>query len=184
MSAVNPCREVAVLGGGCFWCLEAVFERVGGVADVVSGYAGGSAPAPTYRDVCSGETGHAEVVRLSFDPSAISYRELLEIFFAVHDPTTRDRQGHDVGSQYRSVIFYVSAAQRAIAESLITELDAQGVWDGPIVTEVSPARGFYPAEDYHQHYFSNNPVQPYCLAVVAPKVAKLRAKFATRLKGN
>jgi peptide-methionine (S)-S-oxide reductase len=174
--------ELATLGGGCFWCLEAVFERVEGVASVRSGYAGGTAPNPTYQQVCSGATGHAEVVQVAFDPAVISFREILEIFFAIHDPTTPDRQGHDVGTQYRSVIFSDGDAQRAQAQATIAELGAQAIWGAPIVTQVAPLDAFWPAEEYHQEYFRRNPYQPYCQAVVAPKVAKFRQKFAHRLR--
>jgi peptide-methionine (S)-S-oxide reductase len=177
----NP-SEIATLGGGCFWCLEAVFEQVRGVEKVESGYAGGAGAAPNYRQVCTGTTGHAEVVQVTFDPAVISYREILEIFFAIHDPTTLNRQGADAGTQYRSAIFYHSAAQKQIAEQVIAELGAAHVWERPIVTEVTAAPTFYKAEDYHQGYFSQNPAQPYCQAVVAPKVAKLRKQFATKLK--
>lgn len=174
--------DVATLGGGCFWCLEAVFDRVEGVEDVVSGYAGGYVVDPTYRQVCSGETGHAEVVQIRFDPARISYRELLEVFFAMHDPTTLNRQGADVGTQYRSVIFYHSDAQREVAQTLMEELEGEGVWPDPIVTQLEPAGVFYPAEDYHQEYFDRNMGQPYCQVVVAPKVAKLRKTFQEKLK--
>lgn len=174
--------EFATLAGGCFWCLEAVFDELEGVAEVVSGYTGGHVAEPAYRDVCAGATGHAEAVRLSFDPGAISYRELLEVFFAIHDPTTKDRQGNDVGSQYRSAIYYHSPQQKAEAEALMGELAAQRVFAVPIVTELAPAGIFYPAEDYHQEYFRNNAYQPYCQYVVAPKLAKFREKFAARRK--
>jgi peptide-methionine (S)-S-oxide reductase len=173
----NKNLEVATLGGGCFWCLEAVYQEVAGVEKVVSGYAGGQVPNPTYRQVCSGTTGHAEVVQVHFDPAVISYRRVLEIFFAVHDPTTVNRQGGDVGTQYRSVIFTHSPEQRATAEAVVRELTAEGVFDAPIVTEIKPLAIFYPAEDYHQNYFRDNPYQPYCQAVVSPKLAKFRAKF-------
>lgn len=172
----------ATLGGGCFWCLEAVFERLRGVERVVSGYAGGEIPQPTYRQVCTGKTGHAEVVQITFDPSEISFRDLLEIFFTMHDPTTRNRQGGDVGTQYRSIILYHDDAQRATAETVLREFDASGVWDDPIVTEIVPLETFYPAENYHQEYFRSNSLQPYCQAVIAPKVAKLRRKYVHRLK--
>jgi peptide-methionine (S)-S-oxide reductase len=175
-------RELATLGGGCFWCVEAVLEQLRGVEKVESGYAGGAAPDPTYRQVCTGGTGHAEVVQVTFDPSAISFRDLLEVFFATHDPTTPNRQGADVGTQYRSVVFYHSPEQKQTAESLIAELDAAGVWPGPIVTEVAPAPPFYKAEDYHQGYYRGNPAQPYCAAVINPKLAKLRKGFAAKLK--
>ena len=174
--------ETATLAGGCFWCLEAVFERVEGVLDVRSGYAGGETSAPTYEQVCSGATGHAEAVRIHFDPSVIPYGDLLEIFFAVHDPTTPNRQGADVGTQYRSAIFYESEAQRDTAEATIGALDAESIWDAPIVTEVAPLQAFWPAEEYHREYFRRNPAQPYCQVVVAPKVAKLRQRFSHRLK--
>lgn len=174
--------ELATLAGGCFWCLEAVFERVQGVSSVRSGYAGGTVGSPTYEQVCGGATGHAEVVQVAFDPAVLSYRDILEIFFAIHDPTTPNRQGHDVGTQYRSAIFYRSEPQRAEAETTIAELNAQGIWDAPIVTEVVPLETFWPAEAYHQEYFRRNPYQPYCQAVVAPKVAKFRQKFAHRLR--
>jgi len=176
-------HEVATVAGGCFWCLEAVFEQLEGVESVVSGYAGGTRPNPTYEQVCSGATGHAEAVQVTFDPAKLSYRELLEIFFAFHDPTTRDRQGADVGTQYRSAICYHDAAQKAVAEQLIAQLTRDQVFHGPIVTQIAPLTPFYPAEGYHQGYYRNNADQPYCRAVVAPKVAKLRRKYAARLKG-
>lgn len=175
-------REVATLAGGCFWCLEAVFDDLQGVEDVVSGYAGGHVPNPDYRLVCTGATGHAEVVQVTFDPSVISYRDLLDVFFNIHDPTTLNRQGADVGTQYRSAIFYHDEKQKEIAEELIRELEDSGVWRNPIVTEVSPFTEFYPAEDYHQEYFVNNPHHPYCQMVVAPKVAKFRKQYAERVK--
>jgi peptide-methionine (S)-S-oxide reductase len=178
----NPENEVATLGGGCFWCLEAVFEQLRGVTKVESGYAGGHASHPTYGQVCSGATGHAEVVQVTFDPGIISYRDILDVFFATHDPTTRNRQGADVGTQYRSVIFYHSADQKRIAEERIKELDAAGTWDAPIVTEVVPFREFYPAEDYHQGYYRSNPGQSYCQVVVSPKVARFRKAFADKLR--
>lgn len=174
--------ETAVLGGGCFWCLEAVYEQVQGVERVVSGYAGGHDPRPTYEAVCGGRTGHAEVVELTFDPDVTSYRELLEIFFAIHDPTTLNRQGGDKGTQYRSVIFYRSEEQRATADAVMRELAEQGIWDDPLVTQLEPDPGFHAAEAYHQHYFARNPTQGYCQAVVAPKVSKLRQKFTAKLK--
>lgn len=175
--------ELATLGGGCFWCLEAALDQLRGVDKVVSGYSGGSVPNPGYRDVCGGRTGHAEVVQVTFDPAILSYRDLLDAFFAIHDPTTLNRQGADVGTQYRSVIFYHAPEQQDTAQRRIAELNAEKVWDAPIVTQVVPLQTFYPAEDYHQEYFLNNPSQPYCQAVVAPKVVKLRKKFADRLKG-
>jgi peptide-methionine (S)-S-oxide reductase len=178
----NPSSQTAVLGGGCFWCLEAVFNRLQGVLAVESGYAGGHTQNPSYDDVCGGGTGHAEVVRVVFDPAALSYGDLLRVFFSIHDPTTRDRQGNDVGTQYRSVIFAQNAEQRAQAVSVIDELTAQKIWDDPIVTEVADAAVFYPAENYHQQYFERNRSQPYCQFVVAPKVAKFRKQFADRLR--
>jgi peptide-methionine (S)-S-oxide reductase len=174
--------ETATLGGGCFWCLEAVFERLEGVRSVVSGYAGGHLIDPSYGAVCAGGTGHAEVVRVEFDPAVIGYRDLLEVFFAIHDPTTPDRQGHDVGPQYRSIILYENDGQRATAEAVVAELTALGTFEAFIVTEVAPLDVFYPAEPEHQEYYRRNPNQPYCQVVVAPKVAKLRAKFAHRLR--
>jgi peptide-methionine (S)-S-oxide reductase len=175
-------RESATLAGGCFWCLEAVYKELRGVRSVVSGYAGGDVPRPTYQQVCEGTTGHAEVVQITFDPRQVSFRELLEVFFTIHDPTTLNRQGADVGSQYRSAVFYHSPSQRETAEQTIAELTAARVWDAPIVTEVTPLTEFYTAEDYHQDYFEKNPFQPYCRAVVAPKVAKLRKHFLEKLK--
>jgi len=174
--------ETAILGGGCFWCIEAVLARLDGVSGVVSGYAGGKAPNPGYEQVCAGTTGHAEVVQVEFDPTVLSYRDLLIVFFAMHDPTTINRQGADVGTQYRSVIYYSSDAQRATAEALIKELNAEGTWGAPIVTRVEPAPRFYPAELYHQQYYQRNPNAGYCQVVIAPKVAKLRQKFAHRLR--
>ncbi len=175
-------QETATLAGGCFWCLEAVFERLTGVHDVASGYTGGQVPDPSYAAVCTGMTGHAEAIRIRFDPAVIGYRDLLELFFAFHDPTTLNRQGPDLGTQYRSAIYVHSPAQRAAAEELIAALNHEAVFDAPIVTEVAEAGPFYPAEAYHQEYYRRNPDQPYCQAMVAPKVAKLRAKYASRLK--
>ena len=175
-------QEVATLGAGCFWCVEAVFDDLQGVKDVVSGYAGGHAENPTYREVCDGTTGHAEVAQITFDPDEISFKDVLHVFFSVHDPTTLNRQGNDVGTQYRSAIFYHDDAQKQIAEEVIHELTKEGVFDDPIVTEVTPFEKFWPAEDYHQEYFANNPNQPYCVGVVAPKVAKFRQKYANQLK--
>lgn len=175
-------EEIASLAGGCFWCLEAPFRELVGVHDVISGYMGGHVQNPDYKQVCTGTTGHAEVIRIHFDPAQIDYRDLLEVFFALHDPTTPNRQGNDIGTQYRSAVFYHSDEQRDIARTVIAELSAEGVWGEPVTTQVVPATTFYPAEDYHQHYFERNPFQPYCMAIVAPKVAKLRAKFASRLK--
>ena len=174
--------QIATLGGGCFWCLEAAFEQVAGVERVVSGYAGGHTPHPTYEQVSTGRTGHAEVVQITFDPEIISYRDLLDIFFTIHDPTTPDRQGADIGPQYRSIILYHDEEQRRIAEETIRGLDAAGVWANPIVTQIVPLTGFYPAEDYHQHYFQRNPNAPYCQFVVAPKVKKVRQKFSYKIK--
>ncbi|MEM1095887.1 MAG: peptide-methionine (S)-S-oxide reductase MsrA [Bacteroidota bacterium] len=176
--------EQATLGGGCFWCLEAVFEQAVGVARVVSGYTGGHVVNPTYKAVCNGTTGHAEVVQVTFDPEAISYADLLRIFFTIHDPTTLNRQGNDVGTQYRSAIYTHDDAQREVAEAIIAEVEAAGIWDGAIVTEVTPLGDFYVAEDYHQQYFQNNTYQPYCMFVVAPKVRKFRKKFDHLLKAE
>jgi peptide-methionine (S)-S-oxide reductase len=178
----SPKLEVATLGGGCFWCLEAVYQRLQGVTQVVSGYAGGKLPNPSYKLVCTGLTGHAEVVQVTFDPTVVSFVEILEIFFTIHDPTMRNRQGADVGTQYRSAIFYHTAEQKTTAEQVMADITAQRLWPHPIVTEIAPLDVFYPAEDYHQNYFNNNPYQGYCQAVVAPKVAKFRQKFAERLK--
>jgi len=172
----------AVFGGGCFWCLEAVFDRMEGVTAVESGYEGGHVENPTYQQVCNGNTGHAEVVRVTFDPAKVSYGELLEVFFSVHDPTTLNRQGNDVGTQYRSVIFYTSEDQYREAKKKIEELTAARTWPDPIVTSLEPAGKFYVAEDYHQEYFTNNGNQPYCQFVVAPKVKKFQQKFAEKLK--
>lgn len=174
--------EIATLGGGCFWCLEAACLELAGVRNVVSGYCGGSVDQPSYEQVCAGETGHAEVVRVEFDPETLDYRTLLSAFFAIHDPTTPNRQGHDIGTQYRSVIFTHSPEQLATARALIEELGAAGTWSAPIVTAVLPAPTFWPAEPYHQGYYAQHPAQPYCQAVVSPKVAKLRRLFAGRLK--
>ena len=175
-------KEVATLAGGCFWCLEAVFDELRGVTDVVSGYAGGATANPTYRQVCSGTTGHAEVVQVTFDPQAVSFRELLEVFFTIHDPTTLNRQGADAGTQYRSVIFCRDDAQRAAAQAMIAGLTRDKVFDRPIVTAVEGDKPFYIAEDYHQDYYDNNRAQGYCQVVINPKVQKLRAKFADKLK--
>lgn len=174
--------QTATLAGGCFWCLEAVFDELKGVSSVESGYTGGTVASPSYRDVCTGKTGHAEAVQVSFDPGVLSYHDLLNVFFAIHDPTTLNRQGADVGTQYRSAIFYHDDEQKAIAEQAIQELDRQQIWDKPIVTQVAKFDKFCLAEDYHQEYFANNPYQPYCMAVVAPKVAKFRKHFVERLK--
>jgi peptide-methionine (S)-S-oxide reductase len=175
-------KEIATLAGGCFWCMEAVFEELKGVESVESGYSGGHQANPTYREVCSETTGHAEAVQISFDPALITYKELLNIFFSVHDPTTLNRQGNDVGSSYRSAIFYRTDEQKAVADEVIRELTAQRLWPDPIVTEVTRFDKFYIAEDYHQEYFANNAAQPYCRVVVAPKVAKFRKQYFERLK--
>lgn len=169
--------EIALLGGGCFWCLDAVYRGLRGIIEVESGYAGGQGANPSYELVCTGRTGHAEVVKVTFDPSVISFKELLDVFFVIHDPTTLNRQGADIGTQYRSVIFYNSPEQKATAEQMIKELDASGRYDAPIVTEIAAAPEYYSAEKYHQDYFTNNPGQGYCRAVVAPKVAKARKEF-------
>ena len=174
--------EIALMGGGCFWCIEAVLERLEGVSKVVSGYAGGKTPTPSYEQVCSGTTGHAEVVQVEFDPAVLSYRDLLIVFFAMHDPTTLNRQGADVGTHYRSVIYYNSESQRQAAEGLIKEFDGEGIWGAPIVTKVEPAPVFHPAEEYHQQYYRRNPEAGYCQVVIAPKVSRLRQKFAHRLR--
>lgn len=174
--------EVATLGGGCFWCLEAAYQQLRGIEQIVSGYAGGSVHNPTYKQVCGGATGHAEVVQITYNPEEISYRDLLDVFFTIHDPTTLNRQGADVGTQYRSVIFYHDDQQRQVAEQAIADLSADKIWDSPIVTELSPLPTFYAAEDYHQDYYSQNSLQPYCQFVVAPKVAKVRKEYTARLK--
>jgi peptide-methionine (S)-S-oxide reductase len=174
--------QVATLAGGCFWCLEAVFDEVKGVGSVESGYAGGHVDNPSYKAVCTGTTGHAEVVRVTFDPEVVSYKDLLNVFFGIHDPTTLNRQGADVGTQYRSAIFYHDEEQKKIAEEVIKDLEAQKIWDNPIVTTLEKMDKFYIAEDYHQEYFANNRFQPYCMAVVAPKVSKFRKKYLDMLK--
>lgn len=174
--------ETATLAAGCFWCVEAVFDDLKGVEDVVSGYSGGHVENPTYREVCDGTTGHAEVIQIRFDPDVISFKEILQVFFSVHDPTTLNRQGYDTGTQYRSAIFYHSDEQKRVAEETIAEVNAEKIYDAPIVTEVTPFDKFYIAENYHQEYFANNPSAPYCAAVVAPKVAKFRQKFVSKLK--
>jgi peptide-methionine (S)-S-oxide reductase len=176
-------REVATFAGGCFWCLEAVYEQVRGVEKVVSGYAGGAVKDPSYEDVCSGDTGHAEVVQVTYDPSVVTYKELLEIFFTIHDPTQLNRQGGDVGTQYRSAVFFHDANQKKQALESIKELEAEGLYPSKFVTTLEPIATFYPAEAYHQQYFQKNPNQPYCRAVVAPKVGKFRAKWSKKLKG-
>ncbi|HMN27329.1 MAG TPA: peptide-methionine (S)-S-oxide reductase MsrA [Caldilineaceae bacterium] len=174
--------EVATLGGGCFWCLEAVYDELKGVVSVESGYAGGHVINPSYSQVCEGRTGHAEVVRVTFDPQLISFEEILRVFFTIHDPTTLNRQGNDVGPQYRSAIFYHSPQQKATAETVIAQLNAEKLWSKPIVTEVTPVSNYSEAEAYHQEYFANNPYQPYCQVVVAPKVAKFRKQYLAQLK--
>jgi peptide-methionine (S)-S-oxide reductase len=174
--------EVATLAGGCFWCLEAVFDELKGVESVESGYSGGNVENPSYMQVCDGDTGHAEVVRVTFDPSVLSYKDLLTVFFTIHDPTKLNRQGNDVGPQYRSAIFYHDEEQKKTAEQVIREISEQKIWDDPIVTEVAPFKAFYMAEDYHQEYFKKNPFQGYCRVIIAPKVAKFRHAFAERLK--
>ena len=178
----NKNKETATLAGGCFWCLEAVFDNLQGVLDVVSGYSGGHVPNPTYSEVTSGRTGHAEVVQVTFDPSIISFAEILEVFFTIHDPTTLNRQGADVGTQYRSAVFYHTPEQKRVTEQFIASLEGEQAWENPIVTQVEPFKAFYTAEAYHQEYFANNSRQPYCQMVVAPKVAKFRKKYADRLK--
>ncbi|HXI64757.1 MAG TPA: peptide-methionine (S)-S-oxide reductase MsrA [Gemmatimonadales bacterium] len=175
-------REVATLAGGCFWCLEAAFQDLKGVENVQSGYAGGRVANPSYEDVCTGTTGHAEVVQITFDPQVVSFEDLLHVYFTIHDPTTLNRQGADVGTQYRSAIFYHSPEQKATAERVIAELQAQKLWDEPVVTELKPLTAFYPAEEYHRDYFRRNPTQGYCQAVIAPKVAKVRKLYFDRLK--
>jgi len=175
-------KELATLGGGCFWCLEAVYLELKGVEQVVSGYSGGTVLNPSYYEVCEGDTGHAEVVQLTFDPQEISFRDILRVFFTIHDPTTLNRQGADIGTQYRSVIFYHSQEQKGIAEEVIGEITAARIWDSPIVTEVTPIGTFYRAEDYHQDYFQQNMFQPYCQYVIVPKVMKLRKMFFEKLK--
>jgi peptide-methionine (S)-S-oxide reductase len=174
--------EIASLGGGCFWCLEAVYDEMQGVLSVESGYMGGQLPNPDYHTVCTGRSGHVEIVQVTFDPAVASFRDILEVFFAIHDPTSLDRQGNDSGPQYRSVIFYHNDAQRSVAEEVIRELNSEGIGSRPIVTELRPAAPFYVAEEYHQEYFRNNPQQPYCAFVVSPKVKKFREKFATKLR--
>ncbi|MDQ3089396.1 MAG: peptide-methionine (S)-S-oxide reductase MsrA [Acidobacteriota bacterium] len=180
----NNNLETATLAAGCFWCVEAVFDDLQGVEDVVSGYSGGHTENPTYQEVCSETTGHAEVIQIKFNPNEISFKEILQVFFAVHDPTTLNRQGNDVGTSYRSAIFYHSDEQKRVAEEVIKEVTEGGVYDNPIVTQVAPFDKFYVAENYHQEYFANNPNQPYCAAIVAPKVSKFRKKFLDKLKSK
>lgn len=177
-------ENIAILAGGCFWCLEPVFTQLAGVRKVVSGYTGGFTSDPTYKQVCTGTTGHAEAIEIHFDPAVISFEQLLEVFFTAHDPTTPNRQGNDIGTQYRSAIFHLDDDQKAAAEKMLVRGDAENWWPDPVVTEVTSASNFYPAEDYHQYYYANNPRQPYCMAVAAPKVAKIRAKYSTLLKAG
>ena len=176
-------EQIAILAGGCFWCTEPVFSQLEGVQSVVSGYIGGHTTSPTYKQICNGDTGHAEAIKITFDAELINFETLLDVFFIAHDPTTPNRQGNDIGTQYRSAIFCQDEEQRNIAAAVIAKSNAAQLWDKPIVTELNAAATFYPAEDYHQYYYANNPNQPYCLAVAAPKVAKIRAKFANKLKG-
>ena len=180
----HPNYEIATLAGGCFWCLEAVYLELKGVLRVVSGYAGGNVPNPSYQQVCTGATGHAEVVQITFDPAVVMFSELLEVFYTIHDPTTLNRQGADVGSQYRSAIFYHTAEQKTVTDQVIADLEAEHLWPDPIITEIAPFTIFYPAEAYHQNYFANNPGQGYCRAIIAPKVVKFRHKFLQKLKSN
>jgi len=180
----NIRMETATFGSGCFWCSEAVFSELRGVVKVEPGYAGGSVPNPSYEQVCTDRTGHAEVAKVTYDPSEITYRELLEVFFSTHDPTTLNRQGADEGTQYRSVIFYGNDEQKRQAQDIIKELTAERVFRGPIVTELAPLTEFYPAEDYHHEYYKRNPAKPYCQVVIAPKLAKFRAHFQTKLKNQ
>lgn len=182
MSASNTRLEVATLGGGCFWCLEAVYVELHGVEKVVSGYAGGHVKNPTYREVCTGSTGHAEVVQVTFDPAVISFADILRVFFTIHDPTTLNRQGADVGTQYRSIILYHDETQKQTAIDVMNEVAAQRIWQNPLVTELAPLDTFYPAEDYHRDYFARNPMQPYCQVVIAPKVAKFRKQYFAQLR--
>ncbi len=177
-------RELATLGGGCFWCLEPIFKDLRGVEQIVVGYSGGAVSHPTYERVCTGTTGHAEVVQITFEPGVISFKKILEVFFSIHDPTTPNRQGADAGPQYRSVIFYHDQEQKEITERMIQELNASGTWNSPIVTEILPFKAFYKAEDYHQDYFLKNPEQPYCRVVIAPKVEKFRRHYASKQKGG
>lgn len=178
----SAAEEKATLGGGCFWCLEAVFDNLKGVTDVVSGYSGGKMRQPSYQEVCTGTTGHAEVVQITFDPAVMSYTDLLRVFFNIHDPTTLNRQGADVGTQYRSVIFYHTPEQRQAAEEVMAEIKRQGYWQRPLVTELVQFTEFYPAEDYHQEYYANNSRQPYCQIVISPKLSKFRREFASQLR--
>lgn len=175
-------EQIAIFAGGCFWCTEPVFSQLKGVSKVISGYIGGHTPHPTYKEICNGDTGHAEAIQMTYDASVITFETLLEIFFVSHDPTTPNRQGNDVGTQYRSAVFCQNTAQKIIAENMIAQLNAEHIWPAPIITQINGAETFYPAEDYHQYYFANNPNQPYCMAVAAPKAAKIRAKYASLIK--
>jgi peptide-methionine (S)-S-oxide reductase len=175
-------QQIAVFAGGCFWCTEPVFSQLKGVSQVVSGYIGGHTLNPTYKEICNGDTGHAEAIQITYDESVISFETLLEIFFVSHDPTTQNRQGNDIGTQYRSAVFCQNNTQKIITNNMINKLNTQGIWATPIVTQVNDAETFYPAEDYHQYYFANNPNQPYCMAVAAPKAAKIRAKYSQLIK--
>ena len=179
---MNQVNQTATLGGGCFWCLEAIFDNLKGIESVVSGYSGGSVPDPSYHEVCTGNTGHAEVIQITFDSRIISYKELLEVFFTIHDPTTLNRQGPDVGTQYRSVIFYHTPEQNEVAKEVIAEFDAKKIWDKPIITEITPFKAFYPAEEEHQKYFMRNPGNQYCSLVIAPKVTKFRKQYMAKFK--
>jgi len=181
---MNKRHEITTLGGGCFWCLEAVFSELRGVEDVVSGYSGGIVPNPSYQQICTGATGHAEVVQITFDPDIISFKELLEIFLTIHDPTTLNRQGADVGTQYRSVIFYRTKEQEKVASEVIKEFEVSKIWRAPIVTELAQFKVFYPAEEYHQEYFKRNPDQMYCSVVISPKLAKFRKRYFTKLRNE
>jgi len=180
--ALGASEEIITLGGGCFWCTEAIFDELKGVKHVESGYSGGNVPNPSYERVCTGTTGHAEVIQVTFDPQAISLNDILHIFFTVHDPTTLNRQGPDVGTQYRSAIFYRNEEQKKVAEDVMRDIEASKIWNAPLVTKLEPFKAFYLAEDYHQTYFANNPNQPYCRAIIAPKVSKFREKYRARLK--
>jgi len=180
--AFGASEEVITLGGGCFWCTEAIFDELKGVKRVESGYSGGNLPDPTYEQVCTGTTGHAEVVQVTFDPQVISLNDILHIFFTVHDPTTLNRQGPDVGTQYRSAIFYRSDEQKKVADEVMRDVEASRIWNAPLVTKLEPFKAFYKAEDYHQSYYANNSNQPYCRVIIAPKVAKFREKYRARLK--
>ena len=179
---MNQVNQTATLGGGCFWCLEAIFDNLKGIESVVSGYSGGSVPDPSYQEVCTGNTGHAEVIQITFDSRIISYKELLEVFFTIHDPTTLNRQGPDVGTQYVSVIFYHTPEQNEVAKEVIAEFDAKKIWDKPIITEITPFKAFYPAEEEHQKYFMRNPGNQYCSLVIAPKVTKFRKQYMAKFK--